>query len=323
LLALDRTRDAQAALEGAVPLLEAAGDLNALAQAFDNLSNILYFSDGDFEKARAYLQRGLEVAERMGDPAVTAHMLFMMGTSWIWTSNQEEGRRLFERVQTIVRDRSLGESRVASQPLFGFAYLDSIYGDGAKARQEWEEAIRVAEQTGALPMVRWASRWLAEIDLQAGEHAKVIDRLELLLQRPGFEDSPTLLSPLAEAYAAAGRETEAQAAAELSVRKSREQDNLINLVDAQHAAAVVAIRRQQWDDARRHLQAGLDLVRGMGYMHGEAWFLVERAKMHATQDQVAESRQDLEHALGIFRGIGATNDARRAEQALAGIQIGP
>ena len=61
LLALGHREDAQRVLEGAVALAEAAADLDSLARALDNLSNVHYFR-GEFDQSRVYLERGLKEA---------------------------------------------------------------------------------------------------------------------------------------------------------------------------------------------------------------------------------------------------------------------
>ncbi|MFL5336619.1 MAG: tetratricopeptide repeat protein [Geminicoccaceae bacterium] len=88
-------------------------------------------------------------------------------------------------------------------------------------------------------------------------------------------------------------------------------------MDALRVQALVAIRQEHWDKARRSLEEALALARSLGYPYGEARALLMYGLLHAHMGEKEPAREWLEAALAIFRRLGARKDAARTEQTIA------
>jgi tetratricopeptide (TPR) repeat protein len=266
-----------------------------------------------------YLERGLEVAEQKDDPAMIGHMLFMLGTNAFWVGNWSASRAYFERDSTIVR--TLGKSRISALPLYGLGQLSLYQGDWEAATRYLEEVVRLVEESGNLPILKWAHRILAERELREGNPGGALARLEPLLHHPGLERSATLLAPLAQAYMELGNEAEAEMAVTEAIARATAEDDRIDLSDAWRVSILLAIRQHRWDDALRMLEEALSLARRMNYPYGEATYLQAYSVMHREQGDLEQARQRLQEALAIFQRLGAKKDVEQIEQTIAELDL--
>jgi hypothetical protein len=91
------------------------------------------------------------------------------------------------------------------------------------------------------------------------------------------------------------------------------------LAEALWIQALVAVRQQQWGEARQALEEGILLAHSLPYPYFEARLLCVYGEMHARQGQPGQARAKLEEALAIFRHLGARKDTERVEQTLAAL----
>src|SRR5207244_4324659 len=82
---LGRLEQARRVTEAALPVVEAAGHAEALYRIFSNVGEI-YKRQGEFDHSKCYLERALDLAERIGDPghgrwalAALGELLFLRG----------------------------------------------------------------------------------------------------------------------------------------------------------------------------------------------------------------------------------------------------
>jgi hypothetical protein len=91
------------------------------------------------------------------------------------------------------------------------------------------------------------------------------------------------------------------------------------LVEALRVQALIALRRERWDEAASSLAEGLALARDMPYPHAEARLLQASERLHILRGEPEAARERLEAARATFAQLGARRDTERAAQALAAL----
>jgi class 3 adenylate cyclase/tetratricopeptide (TPR) repeat protein len=136
---------AAGALERAVALGEAAGDLAALTLAWRFQGDIAINVDADVDKAERLLARSLAAAEQLGDPRAMARTLLFAG--WVpWTRRRfEEAEAIWRRVLAMA-DPEDRWSRVRA--LTSLSVNRDEMGDPDAAMALIEEAGALAEEMG-------------------------------------------------------------------------------------------------------------------------------------------------------------------------------
>jgi tetratricopeptide (TPR) repeat protein len=92
--------------------------------------------------------------------------------------------------------------------------------------------------------------------------------------------------------------------------------NLVDGVDAQRVEGKVLSRQGRQKEANATLERALSRARSIPYPYAEAKILHEYGVLHALQGEPGQARERHSAALGIFRRLGASEDAGRTEQAL-------
>jgi len=132
------------ALNRAVALADASGDLFALALALRFLGDIAINYEADVDKAEKLLARSLEAAEELGEPWAVVRTLLFAG--WVpWTRGRfEESEAIWRRALTMV-DPKDHWARVRA--LTALSINRSEMHDSEGALKLIDEASAVAEQT--------------------------------------------------------------------------------------------------------------------------------------------------------------------------------
>jgi class 3 adenylate cyclase/tetratricopeptide (TPR) repeat protein len=301
-------------LEGALPLVEAGGDLTTLFITLNNLGAVCQHR-GRMEQMRMSFERALEVAERMGNPSRVCFALGSLGVSLTILGEWQEARRVLERGVELTRTMS----RVAdvANPIAFLGRLALYEGDWEEASGYLHEAVAVTEETGDWQFREIAQASLAELDVLEGRPEEAINRLEPLAEQ---EDAGLawILSPLAWAYLARDEEEQirrAEETAERAVARGRQQPGF--LADALWIKGMVLIRQGRHEDAERALDEGLKLAGSLPYPYAEARILHQLGLLEQRRGEHRQARQHLEEALAIFQRLGARKDRLRTEEALA------
>jgi len=257
---LGRLTEALRVGQEALPLAERVGDLTCLVGAHCDVAYI-HALQGAFASSRCSLDRALAWAEQEGSPARLAFTLGMR--SWIavlsgaWTSARAD----LDQAASVSgqTDRSWFS---AYPPIFQ-ARLSLAEGAWAAATVAVREALALADVSGDVQALRWAATTMAEVDILEGHPEEARARLVPLLDRPGLEecDVTSFLPVLAWAHLELGAVDAAAATVEQALRRARPEEMRLVLVEALRVQALVARRREQWDEAARSLAEGLELAR--------------------------------------------------------------
>jgi DNA-binding SARP family transcriptional activator len=303
-----------AALQEAVWLAESSSNLHALSVALHCLWDI-HLVMGDTDRALAYQQRSLEVAERLGDPNMYAWVYGSFGATSLWTGRWEEARQNFLR--TIELYTEIGASWNTPYPLGGLAGVELGTGNVDEAWQLFSEASAMATAHGDLQGVKNQEPGLAEIELLRGRHDAARDRLAALAGSLASYPYGLLgLSPiLAEAHVALGEWEEAAVLLERYIPRA-EQANRIMLVDLLRVNGMLLAAQERWEEAEAFLTRASDIGRAVHYPMGEGRGLLELGAMQARWGKPGLARQTIERALLVLTPLGARVHAERAAAIL-------
>jgi len=318
LLLLGRMDEARAVMEAAVPLAEAVGDLDCLTATFGNLS-ALHRWRGDVAQSWRYVERSIAAAEQLGNAVLIMVAKFRRAVLALYAGDMAQAHADLDWVAPL--DERIGGAWVFAYPVIALGVTYAIEGDWDRAERYLERGSAVAAPIGDIEAARRAQTWLAERDLYEGRPAAARDRLTPLLDREGLRelDVTTLLPLLARARLGLGDVDGAVEMATESVSRARAMGHRIALADALWARGMVAARQEQWDEAAQALEEGLDLTHAISYPYAEARTLETYGAMRLAQGETDMARTRLEAALAIFDRLGARGDAKRMEQAIAGL----
>jgi tetratricopeptide (TPR) repeat protein/transcriptional regulator with XRE-family HTH domain len=300
----------------AIPLAQATGNLwiGALSLHLIAIQRLLR---GELEEARRSAERALEVAERLGDPTVTA---FILGTrGFIAYFIGEWGRARADLEQAVAMVRQVAVSWYSAGALGRFGLLCLGEGRWEAAAAYLEESIALATRIGDPQPVREVHIMLAERDLLEGRAEEARARLEPLLDRPGpgQGEVPILLSLLAWAHLDLGHEEQAQARVAEGAARAQAENNRLAPVEVLRVQALLATRRRRWRKAEAALEEALRLTRAMPYPHAEAKALYVYGLLHVAKGERRQACERFEAALTICRHLGERLYAEHVEQALA------
>ena len=209
--------------------------------------------------------------------------------------------------RAVVLSRQVDQSWISAYSLLFRARLSLAAGDRAAATAVVQEAIDLAERSGDLQALRWASGVMAELDVLEGRPEAAAARLGPLLDRKGLQecDVTTLLPVLAWVYLEQDQMDRAAEAVGQALARTRPQDMRLVLVDVLRVQALIAIRQQRWAEAERCLEEGLALARSMPYPYAEARLLHVHGCLPIQKGEPEAARERLEVALALFRRLGA------------------
>jgi class 3 adenylate cyclase/tetratricopeptide (TPR) repeat protein len=316
LAVLGRLEDSVSALADVARLLEALGDLQSLSDALNNVA-VVYEVRGEFDQEGRYIQRALEVAERLGDPTWTAFMVYRRGFHAFMVGEWERARADLERAAEMARQ--VGTSWVSAQVLFGLGLLSLAEGQRKEGVQYLEEVITLAERSGDLRALRLAHSALAEHDLLEGHPDSARLHLEPLLDSPGQQERHvTLLLPLlAWAHLDQGDESQAEELIVQAAARATAQQNRIGLLDVLRVQALLALRGKRWEEAQSALEEALAHTRIMRFPYAQVRVLHTYGLLHVEKGEREQAVERFEEALTICARLGERAYAGRIEQTLA------
>ncbi len=312
---LGRLTEALGVGREALSLAEWVGDLTCLVGIYGDIAHI-YDLRGAFATSRRYLDLALARSEELGNPTLIAYSLGRRGWSAVLSGDWAKARVDLDQAASVSgrTDRSWFSDYL---PIFQ-ARLSLAAGAWTTATASVRKALILAEKSGDLQALRWASGMMAELDILEGRAEAAEARLVPLLDRPDLQECDvTLLLPvLAWAYLELGRMDPAADAVEQALARSRPEGMRLVVVEALRIQAMVALRRGHWDEATRSLEEGISLARSMPYPYAEARLLQVYGDLHVRKGEPEAARKQLEAARIIFARLGARRDLERAVQSL-------
>lgn len=293
----------------------------ALAESTDHpvaLSNILghlaliHLFHGSFASAGREVEGAIAAAGRLGDPRLVMTWQPLIGMHRTLVGEWRDARR--ETVAAI----SAEEGDALPYPLFQLGWLELLEGAWERSAQLLDRGARIAERSGHRQSLRYATHFLAQLDVLSGHPDRAIARLNPLLDRPGLEElDVTLILPcLAWAHLERGEPTRAQELAANALERARRQGHVLARVDGLRVLGMALTRRECWAEAERVLEEGRRLAHSLPYPYAEARALREQGILDERTGESERAEERLAQALAIFERLGARRDVEQTERLL-------
>ncbi len=298
-----------------IPVAEATGNLWMLISALINLGAVSD-TQGEFSQGRASHERAVALAERLGDRAQMALLMYGHGFNAFYQGEWKQARDRFEHTANLVA--SVGRSWNTAFPSYGLFLLALLTGQ-EEARGSLAEALALAERSGDLRACCWLQGVLAEDDLLAGRPEVAHARLAPLLGqiRPMVVELRETLPRLAWAELESGDTHQAQVRLEGVITLARQERMRPTLAEALRVQALAWSRQERWAEAEAALEEALALCRSMPYPYAEAKTLAVFGLLSQAKGEPKQARERLEAALAILGKLGERLYARRIEQILS------
>jgi tetratricopeptide (TPR) repeat protein len=307
---LGRTEEARTVLEAAMPRVEAAGDLDNLARAVNNLAYGAQLA-GDFPAQQRHQRQALEIAERLGDPARVAVFRAALGQAAFFTNDWNLPESLQMAQEGYRELKELGASWHTAYAAFYLGWILFFLCRLEEARLLLEEAVTLAGNDRQV--LRAAQAVLSYADLIQGRPAAAVARLEPLV--PADEstddlDSTLVCAALAHRLAASGERDRAIALGERAVRRARAAGYPLYLLEALFGRGTAAVELGCWERAEADLTEALALARRLGYAAREAGLLGYLARLEAERGNPAAARHLFAGARALCVRLGGEEVTR-------------
>lgn len=317
LLALGRLEETCRVLtEEVIPAGEAIRKLWTLIIALEDLARASDYM-GDYQRAHACLQKAIVLAERVGDQAALAYVLYGRGLNAFALGEWQRARADFERAATIVG--LIGQIWYATYPPHGLGLLCLAEGRQEEAAHYLTQALLLAQRHHDLQALCWIQAALAEGELLAGQPVAARVRLFPLLDTPGplVSYSQEALCLLAWTSLELGEGDQAQALLSQVLRTARQARMGPALVQALRVQVLVWSQQGRWEEAEHGLQEALKLCRVIAAPYAEAKTLYVAGLVLRQRGEFEPASQRFEAALTILERLGERLYARSIEQLLS------
>src|SRR5262249_11490267 len=210
---------------------------------------------------RACFHQGLSLAERMGDPVATAHVLYRHGLNAFALGEWKRSRADFEQAATLVA--STGQFLHATYPPHGLGLLCLAEGREEEAMDYLTQALALAQKNHDMQVLCAVQALLAEWDLLAGRPEAERGRLAPLLDARGLmvSYSKEALALLAWANLEVGETEHARTVLTQVLRTARQAQMRPALVQALHVQSLLLSKEGDWEEVEHTLQEALLLCR--------------------------------------------------------------
>ncbi len=324
LLLLGDVTAGRKALEDAIPLAEAVGDLDGLSRTVNNLA-YSHLISGHLQRHREYSEQALKVMKRVGDPVRIALYTASVGQACFFLGDWDRADRLIQ--QGITGLQELGPSWHAAYPLYFLGQLRFSQGNWEEARRLLSNSAAIARRSQDMQALRLAEMFLAEMDVFEGNAWAACERMAPLAgdttalgQGSGDLDQLLMLCIFAWAEAEQGNADRAHELIETAVHRVSGGNVDLYRQAVLSTYGVVLAGHERWREAEEALDESLALAQTMRFPFQQADSPVWHAWLHARQGNQTRARQRLDQANRIFHRLGAKRFADRVALWMAGVR---
>jgi tetratricopeptide (TPR) repeat protein len=319
LLWLGRVEEAFIAHEELVPLAEAAGELRTLFNGLVHLQ-VLHGYRGEFALMQRAIDRCIALVDQVGEPRSVAHMWGNQAELAYYIGDWSRARAAIERSLEVVRAYDLGAIVPENQCYLAQLYLVAGKQEQAEALgAEPLAVIQEKHELQALRLLysMIAERDLLAGRAQAVRTylEPLLDRPGLVEYQVLY-----VLPQYAWALLALGEEAEAETRALQSCARARAWHYPLFLVDGLRVLALVRLRHRRWEEARALLQEAIAVCRAMPYPYAEAKALYVYGQLHTATGEPEQAHEHYEAALAICDRLGEDLYRPHIEHALAQVK---
>jgi eukaryotic-like serine/threonine-protein kinase len=276
----------------------AAGDRTGEATMLVDLAG-LHFQQGDLGSAEAMWRKAIQQFRQVGDTEGVAATLNNLGADLLMRGNLNEAKKLLE--QSIPNYQAIDDKEGVALALDDLGDLSRQKGNLEVAETTYQQAKATAQEIDAKSALGYVMLGLGDV---------LTDRGDLSAARSSYEESLALRNQVGAKQAAAqtqvalaslaieqGKPAEAEAA----MRKCKGQFHQEQQADDELAASIVLIRAllelRRLDDARKEIDASLDLVRKSQNQFANLEFALASARVSLASGQPQSSRSELNQVL--------------------------
>jgi tetratricopeptide (TPR) repeat protein len=280
----------------------------------------IYEERGEYEQGREAAERLLARAERQRDPYLIISAMSRLGLDAFLSGDWSGARAYLERGLAVADQTGLAEGFVYALPRCDLGRLLHAMGALDEAAGYFQDVLATFAGTGERILTLVAHAHLAEREVLTGQPEAACARLLPLLDRPGQEHRMVthfILPALAWAQLQADQVEQAAATVREALERARRGTCRLAWAQALRVQAFVLLQQGRWGEAERALEEGLALTRRMPYPHGEGRLLEVYGRLHLARGDAAAARACLEAALTIFRRLGARVDTEHTQRLVA------
>jgi class 3 adenylate cyclase/tetratricopeptide (TPR) repeat protein len=268
---------------------------------------------GDFEGALAAGREALELAARLGDPALHVHASYRLGQVYVSIGDYNRAAEVLRgNVEALGRSTPGDMRRYCLYSQTWLAGVLSLLGEFAEGRRHGEEALRLVmldgqgQRDGPRACSFLGSLYLAQGDLEAA--IRMFEEGLALCRASGQRVLlRVIVGGLGEAYALMGRVAEGLTLLE----EARRDDLRTGAVGGAYVThlrqlSAVYLLAGRVDEAWQHACQALDLARQLKARGDEAHALFQLGAVHAQADppEVAQGEAQYQAALALAEALG-------------------
>jgi tetratricopeptide (TPR) repeat protein/transcriptional regulator with XRE-family HTH domain len=279
----------------------------------------IYEERGEYERGRQAAERLLAGVERARDPRGLITAMSRLGLDAFLSGDWPAGRAYLERGLAVADETGLTAGHTYATPRLDLGRLLHAEGALDEAAAYFKDVLATFAGTGERVHALAAHAHLAEREMLGGQPEVACARLLPLLDRPGQEERMVthfILPALAWAQLEAGQIDRAASTVSDALERARRGTCRLPWAQALRVQALVLLAQERWNEAELALEEGLTLTRSMPYPHGEGRLLEVYGRLRLARGDAAAAREWLEAALAIFRRLGARRDIEQTEQLL-------
>lgn len=310
-------RDAIPHLEAAREGFEATGDRRRLADALSSLGSAA-FREGDYDRAREYYARSLDVSRAVGDRRREATSHDRLGTVAFARGDYERARSAFERCLDVVR--GVGDRHTTVETLNSLGVVVAVQAAYDESLAYYREALDVARRIGDRDLEAQVLGNTGLLYERRGDYDGALDALERSLEtNRDIGDSfgeAVRLTNLGLVRVRRGDQERAREQFATALDVVRDHEAPRHEVSALNGLSHVARTRGRFERARDRAEAALSLAREIDLTRREADSLNKLGLTARRRADLERARDYHETALGVARDI---DHSREEAKALAGL----
>lgn len=254
---------------------------------------------GSTQLCASTLDRALELARDLKDPAKEADLLTQKGLCYKEAGLAQEAIEHFEKSLRICSARELRSASVANHNNLGGVYAD-LTGEQDRAIEEFRLGMEQAQATGHIIWTAALHGNLAVAHFNCGRWPQAIDHLNqaiALQRRTGARQQMAYtLSNLGEAYLEEGEEDQAVTCYQEALEIARSGGDRVAEILPLIGLGVIASHRGNQPEAMTWLEQAETLAAESGNLPARAEALLRKAEALMQADRLEEAQQALRQA---------------------------
>lgn len=322
---LGRYDDATAEVEGGLSLIDQAGSLRNLADAYNNLG-VIYEDRGSFDLAAEMFSKSLTSCEKLGDRKGVASGYNNLANVYASLGDYRRTAENLKRGLDIMTEIGYRAGIAGACNNLGSVYQDQ--GRYEEALAMHERCLALREEIGDMPGMAMSHGNIGSVKLDMGDYAGAKEHLVKNLQQSramGFRIFESQVhSWLALALLHLGESGEAARTCEEAIRIAGEMNQPSQLAAAKRTLGVIGLARLErmeastgsadpWKESGAPLMESLELFEELKMQHEAGRSHLELARFYRQTHDVERCREHLLRSKQIFQKLGARGDLARAD----------